>query len=158
MQTIPMTQLGAQQLREELEKLTKVDRPRVIEAIATAREFGDLKENAEYHAAKEQQGLIEARIKDIKHRLSYAQVIDVTSMDNEGRVIFGATVTLNHLDSGAQKRYQIVGEDEANIQQQKISVTSPIARGLIGKYEGDEAVIQTPDGEVVYRIALVEYL
>ena len=158
MQTIPMTQLGAQQLREELEKLTKIDRPRVIEAIATAREFGDLKENAEYHAAKEQQGLIEARIKDIKHRLSHAQVIDVTSMDNEGRVIFGATVTLNHLDSGAQKRYQIVGEDEANIQQQKISVTSPIARGLIGKYEGDEAVIQTPDGEVVYEITLVEYL
>ena len=158
MQTIPMTQLGAQQLREELEKLTKVDRPRVIEAIATAREFGDLKENAEYHAAKEQQGMIEARIKDIKHRLGHAQVIDVTTMDNEWRVIFGATVTLNHLDSGAQKRYQIVGEDEANIQQQKISVTSPIARGLIGKYEGDEAVIQTPDGEVVYEIAQVQYL
>ena len=158
MHTIPMTPYGANQLRTELDTLTKEARPKVIQAIATAREFGDLKENAEYHAAKEQQGLIEARIKDIKHRLSHAQIIDVTTMENEGRVIFGATVDLLHTDTDTTKRYQIVGEDEANIKDQKISVTSPIARGLIGKHEGDEAIIQTPDGEVVYEIEQVAYI
>lgn len=158
MNKVPMTVVGEQRLREELNQLKSVERPRVINAIAEAREHGDLKENAEYHAAREQQGFIEGRIKEIESKLSSAQVIDVTKMPKTGKVIFGVTVELVNLDSDEEVRYQIVGEDEADIKASKISVTSPIARALIGKEEGDVVVVRTPGGEVEYEIGDVQYL
>lgn len=158
MNKVPMTVAGEQRLREELAQLKGVERPRVISAIAEAREHGDLKENAEYHAAREQQGFIEGRIQEIESKLSAAQVIDVTKMPKTGKVIFGVTVELINLDNDEDVRYQIVGEDEANIKSGKISVTSPIARALIGKEEGDVVVVRTPGGEVEYEISSVEHL
>ncbi|SFH61515.1 transcription elongation factor GreA [Modicisalibacter xianhensis] len=158
MNKVPMTVVGEQRLREELNQLKGVERPRVINAIAEAREHGDLKENAEYHAAREQQGFIEGRIQEIESKLSLAQVIDVTKMPKTGKVIFGVTVELINLDNDEEVRYQIVGEDEADIKAGKISVTSPIARALIGKEEGDVALVRTPGGEVEYEISNVEHL
>jgi transcription elongation factor GreA len=157
MQKVPMTVKGAQQLREELNRLKQVERPKIIIAIAEARAHGDLKENAEYHAAREQQGFIEGRILEIESKLSVAYVIDITQMENNGRVIFGATIKLTNND-GQSLSYQIVGEDEADINIQKISVTSPVARALIGKYEGDTVEVQTPDGMIVYEIVEVVYV
>ena len=158
MNKVPMTVVGEQRLREELNQLKGVERPRVINAIAEAREHGDLKENAEYHAAREQQGFIEGRIQEIESKLSLAQVIDVTKVPKTGKVIFGVTVELINLDNDEEVRYQIVGEDEADIKAGKISVTSPIARALIGKEEGDVALVRTPGGEVEYEISSVEHL
>ncbi|PIE43162.1 MAG: transcription elongation factor GreA [Gammaproteobacteria bacterium] len=157
MNKIPMTVLGEKALREELAVLKSEERPRVIAAIADAREHGDLKENAEYHAAREQQSFIEGRIQEIEGKLSNAQVIDVTTIDNNGKVIFGSTVTILNLDSDDEVAYQIVGEDEADIKAGKISVSSPIARALIGKEEGDIVTVQVPSGLVEYEIAEVEY-
>src|SRR6056297_4028516 len=141
---VPMTKAGETRLREELQKLKSEDRPRVIAAIADAREHGDLKENAEYHAAREQQGFIEGRIQEIEGKLSNAQVIDVTKLPQTGKVIFGVTVELLNLDTDEEVTYRIVGEDEADIKSGRISVTSPIARALIGKEEGDVVVVRTP--------------
>lgn len=154
---IPMTPSGEAALRAELDDLKKNQRPTVIAAIADAREHGDLKENAEYHAAREQQGFIEGRIKEIEGKLGNAQVIDVSTMPNNGRVVFGATVEIENVDTEETKRYTIVGEDEADIEHNKISLNSPIAKGLIGKEEGDEVDIQTPGGLTSYEIALVIY-
>jgi transcription elongation factor GreA len=153
-----MTVQGAEQLRKELDKLKQVDRPHIIQAIAEARAHGDLKENAEYHAAKEQQGFIEARIRDVESKLSHAQIIDVTKMQNNGAVIFGATVKITNLDTDEEVTYQIVGDDEANIKLGKISVSSPIARALIGKHINDEVRVQTPTGESYYEIVEVNYV
>ena len=158
MSKIPMTKVGELALREELQRLKQIERPRIVLAIAEAREHGDLKENAEYHAAREQQGFCEGRIKDIEAKLSNAQVIDVTQIENTGKVIFGVTVTLINLDTDQIVIYQIVGEDEADAKNGKISVTSPIARGLIGKEEGEEIAVTTPGGVVEYEIDSVEYL
>ncbi|MBZ9558287.1 MULTISPECIES: transcription elongation factor GreA [Modicisalibacter] len=158
MNKVPMTVAGEVRLREELNQLKGVERPRVINAIAEAREHGDLKENAEYHAAREQQGFIEGRIQEIESKLSVAQVIDVTKMPRTGKVIFGVTVELLNLDNDEEVRYQIVGEDEADIKAGKISVTSPIARALIGKEEGDVVGVRTPGGDVEYEISSVEHL
>jgi len=157
MQTFPMTVDGAAKLRKELEQLTTVDRRKVIAAIAEARAHGDLSENAEYHAAKEQQGFIEARIRDIEAKLSRAQVIDVTQISESGRVIFGATVELYHLLEEKTVTYQIVGEDEADIKQAKVSITSPIARALIGKEEGEVVEFNTPSGAVQYEVSAVKH-
>ncbi len=159
MQAIPMTLRGAEKLREELDYLKSVRRPEIIAAIAEAREHGDLKENAEYHAAREQQGFCEGRIKDIEAKLSNAQVIDITKMPNNGRVIFGLTVSVLNLDTDEEQTYRIVGDDEADFKQNLISVNSPlIARGLIGKEQDDVVTIRTPGGEVEYEITKVEYL
>ncbi|MCL1141487.1 transcription elongation factor GreA [Shewanella gaetbuli] len=158
MNKVPMTVIGADQLRKELEILKFDRRPKITEAIASARELGDLKENAEYHAAREEQGICEARIRDIEGKLSNAQIIDVTKMENTGRVIFGTTVTILNLDTDAEVTYRIVGDDEADIKQNLISVNSPIARGLIGKNEGDEVGIATPGGITDYEIVSVEYI
>ncbi len=157
MSKIPMTKSGESSLRDELQRLKQVERPRIVAAIAEAREHGDLKENAEYHAAREQQGFCEGRIKDIEAKLSHAQVIDVTQIENTGKVIFGVTVTLINLETDQSVTYQIVGEDEADVKNGKISVTSPIARGLIGKEEGDEVSVTTPGGVVEYEIDSVEH-
>ena len=157
MSKIPMTKFGESSLRDELQRLKQVERPRIVTAIAEAREHGDLKENAEYHAAREQQGFCEGRIKDIEAKLSHAQVIDVTQIENTGKVIFGVTVTLINLETDQSVTYQIVGEDEADVKNGKISVTSPIARGLIGKEEGDEVSVTTPGGVVEYEIDSVEH-
>jgi transcription elongation factor GreA len=157
MEKVPMTVRGEKLLRDELERLLKL-RPQITQAIAEARELGDLKENAEYHAAREEQGICEAQIRDIEYKLSVAQVIDVTKMENSGKVIFGSTVTLIDVDTEEEKRYQIVGDDEAEIKAGRISVSSPIARGLIGKCEGDEVSISTPGGEKLFEIDQVEYL
>ncbi|ASO28474.1 transcription elongation factor GreA [Vibrio anguillarum] len=157
MEKVPMTVRGEQLLREELDRLLKL-RPQITQAIATARELGDLKENAEYHAAREEQGICEAQIRDIEYKLSVAQVIDITKMENTGKVIFGSTVTLIDSNTDEVKRYQIVGEDEAEIKSGRISVSSPIARGLIGKMEGDEVIIATPGGDKDFEIDKVEYL
>ncbi len=154
----PMTARGAQMLREELNQLKTVERPKIIASIAEAREHGDLKENAEYHAAREQQSFCEGRIQDIEGKLSNAQIIDVTKMDNNGKVIFGATVTILNVESEAETTYRIVGDDEANIKENLISVNSPIARGLIGKELDDMVNIQTPSGAVEYEIIEVEYI
>ena len=154
----PMTKQGAEALEVELKHLKTELRPQITQAIAEARELGDLKENAEYHAAREQQGFCEGRIKDIEAKLSNAQVIDVTKMPNNGRVIFGATVTVLNLDSDEEQTYRIVGDDEADFKQNLISVNSPIARGLIGKEEDDVVVIKTPGGEVEFEVIKVEYL
>ena len=153
----PMTVAGEAALREELNRLKTQDRPRIVQAIAEAREHGDLKENAEYHAAREQQGFCEGRIQEIESKLSEAQVIDVTTIPNTGKVIFGVTVTIINCDTDEEVTYQIVGEDEADVNAGKISVTSPIARGLIGKEEGDIAVIKAPGGDVEYEIDRVEH-
>jgi transcription elongation factor GreA len=154
----PMTVHGAELLTQELEHLKRVERPRIIQAISEARAHGDLKENAEYHAAKEQQGLNEARIRDIEEKLGHSHVIDVKQYANEGKVIFGATVTLNDLDKNKIVKFQIVGEDEANFKHQKISVSSPLARALISKHVGDEVEITTPSGVIAYEILTVEYI
>ncbi|WP_338883607.1 transcription elongation factor GreA [Xenorhabdus sp. TH1] len=158
MKQIPMTVRGADKLREELEHLKNVRRPQIIAAIAEAREHGDLKENAEYHAAREQQGFCEGRIQEIEAKLSNAQVIDVRKMTNNGRVIFGATVTVLNLDSDEEQTYRIVGDDEANIKENLLSVNSPIARGLIGKEVDDVAVISTPGGQVEFEVLNVDYI
>ncbi len=157
MQRFPMTKQGHDALQAELQQLKTVDRPRISAAIAEARAHGDLKENAEYHAAREQQGFVEGRIQDIEAKLSNAQVIDVTAMPKTGKVIFGVTVDIVNCDTDETKTYQIVGDDEADIKANKISVNSPIARGLIGKEEGDTVGIQTPGGVVEYEIAEVRY-
>ncbi|MDB4020946.1 transcription elongation factor GreA [Litorivicinus sp.] len=158
MSKIPMTLAGERALREELARLKQVERPRIIQAIAEAREHGDLKENAEYHAAREQQGFCEGRVKDIEGKLSFAQVIDITQIENTGKVIFGVTVTILSLATGQTVIYRIVGEDEADVKNGKISVTSPIARALIGKEVGDEVSVQTPGGIVEYEIEAVVYI
>ncbi len=157
MEKVPMTARGEEKLREELDVLIK-RRPIISQAIGEARELGDLKENAEYHAAREEQGVCEAQIRDIEYKLSVAQVIDVTKMENTGKVIFGTTVTLIDVDTDKEVTYQIVGEDEAEIRAGKISVSSPIARGLIGKLEGDEVSISTPGGDKDYEIDKVAYV
>ena len=154
----PMTKRGADKLRKELEELKSVARPRIIKAIAEARAHGDLRENAEYHAAREQQGFTEGRIAEIEHKLSHAQIIDVTEVDAGGRVVFGATVELLNLDTDVEVRYQIVGEDEADIKQGLVSIGSPIARALIGKLEGDEVEVQTPSGRQDYELLVVRYV
>ena len=153
----PMTVLGHQLLQQELKKLKSEDRPSVIRAIAEAREHGDLKENAEYHAAKEQQGFIEGRIKELEGKLSHVQVIDVTEIDAGGKVIFGATVQLLDDETEKEITYRIVGQDEANIKTGLISYTSPIARALIGKSEGDVVEFKAPDGEKTYEVIAVSY-
>ena len=158
MNQTPMTVLGAEKLREELEYLKSELRPKIIEAIDEARAHGDLKENAEYHAAREQQGFCEGRIQDIEGKLSKAQIIDVTKLANNGRVVFGATVTVLKSDTEEEITYRIVGDDEADIKVGLISVNSPIARGLIGKEVDDVAVIKTPAGDVEYEILQVQYL
>ena len=155
---VPMTTQGAQALREELDHLKKIERPRIVADIAEAREHGDLKENAEYHAAREQQSFCEGRIQEIEGKLSNAQVIDVMAMPQTGKVIFGVTVTLINCDSDDQVTYQIVGEDEADIKSNKISIGSPIARAVIGKEEGDVAVVRAPGGDIEYEIDKVEHL
>lgn len=157
MNKVPMTVEGAEALREELERLKKVDRPRIVQAIAEAREHGDLKENAEYHAAREQQGFCEGRIQEIEGKLASAQVIDISQLPPGDKVIFGTTVTILNLDTDETVTYKIVGDDEANVKINKISVNSPIARGLIGKEVGDVAVIRTPGGDVEYEIGEVKY-
>jgi transcription elongation factor GreA len=158
MKRVPMTVAGAQKLREELEHLKFDRRPKITDAIAEARELGDLKENAEYHAAREEQGLCEARIRSIEEKLSNVQIIDVTKITNSGRVIFGATVTILNLNTEETTTYKIVGDDESEIKNNLISVNSPIARGLIGKQVEDEVVIITPAGEIEYEIMSVEHL
>ena len=157
MSKVPLTARGAANLQEELKRLKSIDRPQVIKAIAEAREHGDLKENAEYHAAREQQSFIEGRIKDIEGKLSHAQVIDVTKLDAGGKVVFGATVMVLELDNDQEFTYQIVGEDEADIKSGLISVSSPIARALIGKQEGDDIFLQTPGGAREFEILEVRY-
>jgi transcription elongation factor GreA len=154
----PMTVQGANALEEELAHLTKVVRPKLSQDIGTARELGDLKENAEYHAAREQQGMVEARIRDIEGRLQNAVIIDVTTIEHTGKVIFGTTVEIGNCETDESVTYQIVGEDEADIKQRKISVGSPIARALIGKSEGDVVVVQTPSGALEYEIVEVRHL
>ena len=158
MNRVPMTVEGAEALRTELEDLKKVQRPAVVQAIAEAREHGDLKENAEYHAAREKQGFIEGRIQEIEGKLSLAQVIDVKAIEPSGKVIFGTTVTIIHMENDSEVTYKIVGDDEADVKQKKISVNSPIARALIGKEEGDVVVVNTPSGSVEYEIDSVEHL
>ncbi|HTO57662.1 MAG TPA: transcription elongation factor GreA [Pseudomonadales bacterium] len=155
---VPMTLEGSERLREELTQLKTVLRPQIIQAIATAREHGDLRENAEYHAAKEQQGFTEGRIKEIEGKLADAQIIDITKIKPTGKVIFGSTVTLVEVESGEEKRYKIVGEDEADLKLNKISVMSPIARALVGKSEGDTVVVKAPNGSIEYEIGTVEHL
>jgi transcription elongation factor GreA len=157
MNRVPLTAGGAEQLRSELERLKRVDRPRVIEAIAEARAHGDLKENAEYHAAREQQGFIEGRIKEIESKLSHAQIIDVKTLPKTGKVVFGATVDVLELDNDVEHSFIIVGDDEADVKQGKISVSSPIARGLIGKGEGDMALVEAPGGKREFEILEVRY-
>ncbi len=158
MNQVPMTQTGADQLRNELNELKTVKRPAIIASIAEAREHGDLKENAEYHAAREQQSFCEGRIQDIEGKLSNAQIIDVTKIPNTGKVIFGTTVTILDLDTDKETTYRIVGDDEADIKSNLISVNSPIARGLIGKQLDDVANIQTPAGVKEFEIIKVEHL
>jgi len=157
MQQFPMTLQGAEKLREELNYLKTVRRPLIIADIAEAREHGDLKENAEYHAAREQQGFCEGRIQEIEAKLSNAQIIDITKLPKNGKVIFGSTVSVINLDTDEETTYRIVGDDEADFKQNLISVNAPMTRGLIGKEEGDIAVIKTPVGDVEYEITQVEY-
>lgn len=158
MNKVPMTVAGEQALREELDRLKRVDRPRISQAIAEAREHGDLKENAEYHAAREQQSFAEGRIKDIEHKLSHAQVIDVSAIPHTGKVIFGTTVDLISVDDDSEVTYRIVGEDEADVKANLISVSSPIARALVGKSEGDEVVVKAPSGDIHYEIERVQHI
>ncbi|GAA4648688.1 transcription elongation factor GreA [Kistimonas scapharcae] len=158
MKRFPMTVESEQALREELHRRKTVDRARIAEAIAEARELGDLKENAEYHAAREQQSFNEGRVQELEGKLSNAQVIDITTIENTGKVIFGVTVSLINTGTDEEAVYKIVGEDEADIKDGKISVSSPIARALIGKEEGDVAVVQTPKGSVEYEIDEVKHI
>lgn len=158
MSKVPLTVRGAEKLRDELSRLKSVERPRVIKAIAEARAHGDLKENAEYHAAREEQGFIEGRIKEIEAKLANAQIIDVQTLNPNGRVVFGATVDIIDQDSGQESTYQIVGEDEADIKQGLISVNSPIARALIGREEGEIVTLRAPGGIREYEIAEVRYV
>ena len=153
-----MTEAGAEKLRAELEHLKRVERPRIVRAIAEARAHGDLKENAEYHAAREQQSFAEGRIQEIESKLSRAQIIDITRLPPDDKVIFGATVTVINLDSDETRVYRIVGDDEADVKAGRISYQSPIARALIGKREGDEVAVQTPSGTVNYEIDQVAYV
>ena len=158
MQKFPMTVAGEASLRQELNKLKSVSRPKIIAAIAEARAHGDLKENAEYHAAREQQSFCEGRVKEIESKLSNSQVIDVSKIEPTGRVIFGTTVTLINLKTDATVTYQIVGEDEANVSGGKISVISPIARAMMGKGEGEEIVLKAPAGDIEYEIDTVKHI
>ena len=158
MRKVPMTVGGAETLRTELTELKSNARPRIIQAIADAREHGDLKENAEYHAAREQQSFCEGRIQEIEGKLADAEIIDVKSIPATGKVIFGTTVTLYNIDTEKSVTYQIVGEDEADVKNSKISVGSPISRAMMGKEEGDEITVNAPGGEVLYEIEKVEHL
>lgn len=155
--SVPLTVHGAQLLKEELQRLKSVERPNVINAIAEARAQGDLSENAEYESAKERQSFIEGRIAELEGKLSAAQIIDPATLDADGRVVFGATVHLEDVESGDKVTYQIVGDDEADIKQAKISISSPLARALIGKYAGDMAVFQAPGGEREFEVLDVRY-
>lgn len=154
----PMTVAGETALREELERLKRIERPRIVQAIAEARAHGDLKENAEYHAAREQQSFCEGRIQEIEGKLSHAQIIDITKLPETGKVIFGVTVTVINCETDEEITYKIVGEDEADIKQNKIAVTSPIARALIGKEVGDVAIVKAPGGDMEYEIDAVKHL
>ena len=154
----PMTVEGEQRLRDELTELKNSARPNIVKEIAAAREHGDLRENAEYHAAKEQQGFIEARIRDIETKLADSQIIDITRITPTGKVVFGATVTVSDCDSDETVRYKIVGEDEADIRSGMISIMSPIARAIIGKSEGDSVMVETPAGDREYTVDLVEHI
>jgi len=154
----PITMKGAQRLRDELDHLKSVKRPKVIAAIAEAREHGDLKENAEYHAAREEQGFIEGRIKQLEGELSHAEIIDITKLNAGSKVVFGATVELSDVESDEEKRYQIVGDLEADIKLGLIAISSPLARALIGKLEGDAVTIDAPAGQREYEIVSVQYL
>lgn len=158
MQKVPMTVQGAEHLRKELNELKSVSRPKISAAIAEAREHGDLKENAEYHAAREQQSFCEGRIKEIEGKLADSEVIDVTKIDPTGKVIFGTTVTLFNLDTEETVKYRIVGVDEADVPSGKISVSSPIARALMGKHEGDEVTVNAPAGDIDYEIESIEHI
>lgn len=158
MSRVPMTVVGAEKLRDELDRLKFKERPAIIQAIKEARAHGDLKENAEYHAAKEQQSFLEGRISEIESKISFAQIIDITKLPNTGRVVFGCTVVLHNLDTGIEVTYQIVGDDESNLKEAKISVNSPIARALIGKLEKDIVFVNAPSGEIEYKITQVKYI
>lgn len=158
MTKFPMTIQGAKALEDELKHLKSVLRPQITQAIAEARELGDLKENAEYHAAREQQGMVEARIRDIEGRLQNAQIIDIANIPHTGKVIFGVTVEIINAETEETLTYQIVGDDEADIKQSKLSVSSPIARALVGKEEGDVVTVKTPSGVVEYEILEVRHL
>jgi len=158
MQKHPMTKAGADKLQAELNRLKKEERPKITQAIADARDHGDLKENAEYHAAREQQGLIEARIKHIEGVLSHAQIIDVTQVHAQGKIVFGATVKLLNIDNDQEVIYRIVGNEESDLKENKISINSPIARALIGKAEGEEVIVQAPSGNIDYEILEILYL
>ncbi len=158
MNRMPMTAEGAERLRRQLDELKSVERPRVIQALAEARAHGDLSENAEYHAARERQGFIEGRIATIEEALAIAEIIDVTKIDAEGKIVFGATVELFNLDTEQEVRYQIVGEMEADIDQGLLSVTAPIARAMIGKEEGDVIQVNAPGGIVEYEVLSVAYI
>ena len=157
MNKVPITVAGAEKLRDELKQLKNVDRPRITKAIAEARAHGDLKENAEYHAAKEEQGLSEARIRDIEAKLANAQIIDISTMTPSDKVIFGVTVVLYDVNSEEELRYRIVGDDEADIAAGMLSVSAPLARAVIGKREGDEVDVNTPGGQKTYEISEVIY-
>lgn len=157
MSKFPITLRGAEMLREELKRLKSVERPAVVAAIAEARSHGDLSENAEYDAAKERQGFLEGRIAEVEGKLANAQIIDPAALDADGRVVFGATVEMEDVDGGQTVTYQIVGDDEADLKQGKISLNSPVARALIGKYAGDVAEVQTPGGKREYEILDVRY-
>ena len=158
MNKFPMTKAGETALREELERLKKVERPRIVQAIAEAREHGDLKENAEYHAAREQQSFTEGRIMEIEGKLGNAQIIDVTTIPKTGKVIFGTTIDLVNLETDETVSYRIVGEDEADVKGNMISVTSPIARALIGKEEGEAVIVRAPGGDIEYEIDQVHHI
>jgi len=158
MKRTPLTLQGAERLRAEAAHLKKVVRPQIIAAIAEARAHGDLKENAEYHAAREQQSFTEGRIRQLESELAGAQVIDITKLHADGKVVFGATVTLYDTEKESEKTYQIVGDLEADIKESRIAITSPIARAMIGKEEGDEIVVNAPAGEMIYEIVSIEYV
>jgi len=158
METIPITVSGAKFLEDELLRLKDEERPRIVNDIATAREHGDLKENAEYHAAKEEQAFVEGRIQEIESKLSRLQIIDVKQLNQDGRCVFGTTVSLLNLSDDSEIIYQIVGEDEADIEQGKISCHSPIARALMGNEEGDEVTVKAPKGDILYEILEVQYI
>ena len=155
---MPITKLGAEKLREELKHLKTVERRKIIAAISSAREHGDLKENAEYHAARERQSFIEGRIKDIEFHLSESEIIDIAQLKHNNKIVFGAMVKLLDMASETEHTYQIVGEIEADIKQNKISVTSPLARAMIGKSEGDSIIVETPSGEKIYKILTLSYI
>jgi len=157
MKKTPMTARGAEKLREELQALKSVERPKVIQAIAEARAHGDLKENAEYHAAREQQSFIEGRIAEIEGKISHAEIIDVTKLNANGRVVFGATVDIVNVETDEEFTYQIVGDDEADIKANLISINSPVARALIGRQEGEEIVVRAPSGDKEYEILEIRY-